>query len=186
MKFLLTAFLILVSSYILLAQDGSKTKTSPLITLDNEYMEKCGSYVEESQTYAFRFGKVTKIIDGSTILFEQKSSGGNRDKKKYPVVLAGIDPAANEDAIKKFLAEKLLNQKVIVWGNTEEGNDASLFGLVGVGVDNQSEINRQLIEGGMAKFKKPGYFYSVSYVTMCIYQQLEEKAKMEKLGIWAK
>jgi len=189
MKIYVAIAIILLSTTFTSAQIDSVRSSSPTIRISNEYGEQCGSYVEESQLYFERTGKVTEVLNANTLLFKQKSYGGNREKGNFTVTLAGIETAGNDANIKDFLVKKLLNKHVAILGNTKEDADTSFFGVISI-TDSEGdkilEINRHLIENGLAKFTEPGYFYSVSYVTMCIYGQLEEKAKKENLGIWAK
>jgi len=42
-----------------------------------------------------------------------------------------------------------------------------------------------MIENGIARYEKPEP-YKIQRYTNCVYQQLEEKAKEAKIGIWAK
>ncbi len=187
MKFSLTALFILLSNIILFAQSDGTRDLSKIKIRFNDYQDVCGSYVEESQMYFQRTGKITKVLNGNTVIFAQDTSGGNLEKGQFTVTLAGIDTTGNDSKIKKFLIKELLNKNVTILGNTEEDTDTSFFGIIWHRryVEGE-EMNRHIIQNGMAKFTEPGYEYSVSYVTMCIYEQLEEKAKKEKLGIWAK
>jgi len=150
------------------------------VLLSNEYEKECGSYVMESNTYSHRAGRVTKVLSGNRIVVE---SGKGRKKEILTVNLAGIATSINSEKLSEFLTEKILNKIVSVRGNKKEDTDTEMFAIIES--SEFSDLNRYLIENGLADYEKPGYGYSVSYVTTCIYRKLLEKAKNAKIGIWA-
>jgi endonuclease YncB( thermonuclease family) len=173
--------LVLLISFTLLSIHLAYAQAEKAAPQGLEYAKQCGSPLVESQGYGFRMGKVIGIKDGSTIIIETDPG------KTYSTVhLAGIDSKGNEDNIIKFLSDNILGKSVNLFGNKKEESDDSLFAIVSNLEGNYFEINRLLLEKGMAGFVKPGYVHSVSDYTMCVYQQLVEKAKKEKIGIWAK
>ena len=148
-----------------------------------EYESVCGSPEVESQFYTRWKGKITKIVDGNTVIFEAKSKSRKPSGKKFLLHLAGIDVGSNESEVIKFITKKFLNKKVEVWGNLENDPDESFFGVVRTG--RFRSLNRELFERGMAKYLEPEYAYSVSNYELCIFNQEEEKAQAAKIGIWA-
>lgn len=179
-----TAFLItllLLSGLPAFAQAVIPSAPKELV-VHTEYEKECGSPFTESQTYGFWTGKVTKIKDGNSIVFENVRSGKLRE---YTVHLAGIDPMGNEENLIKFLRENILGKTVEISGNRKKDSDDSFFGIVlNLDDDDYDEVNRHFLETGMAGFVKPDYLHSVSYTTMCIYEQIVAKVKKEKIGIW--
>jgi endonuclease YncB( thermonuclease family) len=149
-----------------------------------EYESVCGSPEVESQFYTRWEGKITKIADGNTVIFEARSRSRKPYSKKFSLHLAGIDAGSNESEIVQFIAKKFLNKKVEVSGNLENDSDESFFGIVRTG--NFRSLNRELFERGLVKYLEPEYGYSVSNYELCIFNQEEEKAQAAKIGIWAK
>jgi len=181
MKFLILIPALLLSSLLVHSQTA-KPGPDRVIASPHEYVKECGDPVTESSFYRSGGGKVTRILDARSIVLETKRG------KTTTVYLAGIDPKVNQDNIIKFLSATILGKTVFTFGNKEKESDGSLFAIVH-GRDEEGRyfvINRHLLEKGLAEFAKPDYFYGVSYVTMCVYRQLVEKAKKEKIGIWAK
>jgi endonuclease YncB( thermonuclease family) len=147
-----------------------------------EYEEECGSPFEESQSYDLKRGKITRIVSGNRVIFEQTVENGKKAEPEFTVKLAGIKPESNEKAVKTFLVENVLNKEIKIIGNTKKDSDKSFFGIIrGAGF---ADVNRHLLENGIADFAEPGYFYSVSRYTLCVYRYVTNKAKKEKLGIW--
>jgi endonuclease YncB( thermonuclease family) len=147
----------------------------------------CGDPNVESQIIPEYKGKVIKIIDGNTVIvsISYDSQNSSRRNKKIRVDLAGIDTSDNDAEAKKILSDKVLNQKVLLQGNTKKKE--FMFGIIStLDSDGIGEVNRHFLEKGIAKYKEPGYEYSSSSYVLCVYTKIEEKAKQEKLGIWAK
>ncbi|GEM_PF-6167923 len=189
MKWLATISIILIYLVSIQAQEKEKNPSpdKPVKLLEEILYEECGSQVTESQTYNHRWGKVTKIIDGNTITVEvNKVDGIEINNSPLNVDLVGIDTNTNEEEAKKFLTENLLNETVTVIGNIRRDN---FFAIV-QGKEKTSgkiiEVNRYLLENGIVKFKPFSSGYLVPHRTPCVYQKVEEKARKEKLGLWAR
>ena len=150
-----------------------------------EYQEECGNPLSSSFAYrGTRKGKVTKVVNGNTIIFKQSEGFNKQDKGTFTVYLAGIDSTLNEENLKKFLIENVLNKKISIYGNVENDSDNHLFGILwGAGF---ADINQYILQNGLADYSRPDYIHSVSSHTLCIYRQEVKKAKEAKLGIWAK
>lgn len=147
-----------------------------------EYEKECGSPLTESNAYAIGSGKVTRILDGKSIALMSETG------KTATVYLAGIDPKGNDGNIIKFLSATVLGKQVTLVGNKEKESESSFFAVI-FSQDEEGihfELGRRLLEKGLAGFVEPAYTHSVSDYTMCVYRQVVEKAKKEKIGIWAK
>lgn len=166
MKYLLVTALALFFSVSAAAQDKKF-----------EYQDECGDPSMESVAFSVLTGKVTKIIDGDSIVVKLS------DGKIKTIDLTGVSASTNEAAAKAFLTDTLLKKNVEL---------ATSFGLAmkdkrgwAVVSFNDQVINRLMLERGIAAYKTPAP-YEYSTYGNCIYRKLEEKAKQEKLGIWAK
>ncbi|MBS1795931.1 MAG: thermonuclease family protein [Acidobacteria bacterium] len=151
-----------------------------------EYQKECGSPVAESQTFDRRSGRVVEIRGAAAIVFEESPDDKNSPPEKYVVRPAGIDVGKNEAEIRSFLVKNVLGRNVVIIGNTAKNEDREFFGIIETQDIKFPDVNRFLFEKGMAVFSEPAYFYSVSRYTLCVYRQLEARAKADKLGIWAK
>lgn len=99
-------FFILISfsmCFFVNAQDEKKQTPNKGLRFQTEYEKECGSPFVESQLYDSRKGKITKIISGNTVIFEQAINNGNRKRGTFTVQLAGIDSESNEEYLKAFL-----------------------------------------------------------------------------------
>lgn len=152
------------------------------------FNDGCGNPLVESQSYESREGKITKIINANTIIFEQSVLNGNKEKATHTIELAGIDSSKNRTKIIEFLKKHILNQEVLVTGNLRNKSDKKLKGLVFVASedDDIDWINDNLLELGIARYKKFSSNYLVPYNKPCQLEKAEERAKEAKLGIWAK
>jgi hypothetical protein len=153
------------------------------------YEKECGSPAEESQIHTFRTGRIVRINSERSVTFFQDTEDGKPSKKEFLVLLAGVNPRGNEKAVREFLNKNLLNQNVDVSGNLRRASDKKFEGLIFLMNESLPEVDwigEYLIENGLARFSEPTYSYGVSDYSLCVYQQLEAKAKREKLGIWAK
>lgn len=143
----------------------------------------CGNPLVESQGYGFRWGKITKIISGNAVLFEQGS-------ETFTITLVGIDRENNKTKILEFLEKHILNQNVVVIGNLRKESDKEFGGLVFTVKDRSIDlidlINEKLLELGIAKYKEFSSDNLIPYYQPCRLQKAEERAKKAKLGIWAK
>lgn len=173
-------------------------------TLDDD---GCGSQGAESQTYDYREGKVIKITSSNDLIVNVTHSNARDDEREkdnneskliapqvFRVFLVGIEKGFNKEDINKFLTEKILNQEVRVIGNTknswkiEKDDSRELSAVVWLLSDSEDfdDISEYLLENGIAKYKPFESANLVSIVMPCRLQKAEERAKEEKLGIWAK
>lgn len=198
---ILTIFLSCASFY---AQDK---KESAAITSQFTLGDDCGNEAAESQTYDYRKGKVIKITNSHDLIVKVTHSNARDDETEedsndsklispqvFRVSLVGIEKGFNTAAINKFLTEEILNQEVEVYGNTKNSwkikkdNSRELSANVWLLGDNEeiTDISEYLLENGIAKYKPFESANLVSAVMPCRLQKAEERAKAEKLGIWAK
>lgn len=165
MKSIVTSFFVLMFCISISAQDGFP-----------EYYKICGDPQNESILTSKFNGKVVKIIDGDTVIIKLND-------KNQTVNLATVDASLSETKAKKFLSKKLLGKKVFffVYGSQNDADEifADIF------YEDVYSASRSLITKGIARFKKADN-YAFSTYKSCVYQRLEEIAKEEKLGIWAK
>lgn len=148
----------------------------------------CGNPLQESQTYAYRQGKIIKILGANKVLFEQNSVFGHKDGEKFKVVLVGIDGNQNKKELIKFFKKNVLNQSVQIVGNTRKDGDKTFGGVITLfNEDNEDidELNEYLLENGVAKYKPFESANLVSMVMPCRLKKAENDAKEIKLGIWA-
>lgn len=139
-----------------------------------EFQDVCGDPRMESMAWVPLTGKAAEIVDGATFLLRQS------DGRTKTVELAAIDASANPAAAKDFLTKTLLGREIEVLVNPSRSRDEKIAGEVHL---KDREINRELIERGLARFREPAP-YSFSNYSACVYQKLEEKARVAKLGIW--
>lgn len=147
--------------------------------------DECGEFTSasESQLYDWREGKIVKIIDGNTIVFESTIENGSEKKDRFIVDLAGVKASK---ITRKFLKENFLNKEVSVKGNTLRENDKNYSAIVYGKTGNILEVNCFMIRKGIARSKKFKGKNLVPDSKPYYYLKAEEKAKDEKLGIWEK
>ncbi len=143
-----------------------------------EFQDVCGNPEVESQSTVKRAGIVTRVLDGDTVEFKEKRNG-----KIWTVELAGVEAIAGNDLAEIHLRKTILNKKVTVWGNADREKDPVLEARI---FRKNTFINRILMEEGMATYRGTDYGYAVSNYSLCVLSKLEEKAKREKRGAWAK
>lgn len=159
-------------------------KSSP----DSAGNDGCGDPAVESTAYAYRNGLVTEIISANEIVFEQDEAWGSEANTKFTVTLIGIDPDYNENEIKDFLTNFVLNKRIEILANLRKKTDKIFNGEITLLIKNAEyrRVNEYLLERGIAKFKDFKADYLVPYITPCLLRKAEERAKNAKLGIWAK
>jgi endonuclease YncB( thermonuclease family) len=164
MKTIFTILFVLLFCFFVNAQDGTP-----------EFYNICGD--QKNEILAARFsGKVTKIVDGDTIVVK---SG---DKSRV-VNLVTVDVSSNESKAKRFLSKEILKKNVFFLIYSYKNDDNRIF--ADVFYKDVYSASRSLITKGIARYKKPDAYIFSNYQA-CVYQRLEEIAKEEKLGIWAK
>jgi len=154
MKWLASISIILIYLVSIQAQEKEKNPSSDKPKIVTQDYQECGDPLVESQLYDNRWGKVSKILDGKTIVIKiNKVDGIEINNSTLRVKLVGIDASANEKEAKNFLLENLLNETVLVIGNIKGDN---FFAIV-QGKEKASgkiiEVNRYLLENGIVKFK---------------------------------
>lgn len=175
---IITIFLIGLSSFMMATAQNSVAEQ----VLSRDYTAECNKLLSDGKVYDYREGKIAEIADGNKLLFQQRELNGEEKRATYFFQLAGIDPKQNASALTKFLTDKVVGQNVTIAGNVKNDSDTSLYGNVwvaGVG-----DVNWHLLKNGIADFLEPEY-KSISAYALCVYRQSAEKAKSERLGIWA-
>ena len=152
-------------------------------SLRSKFEKECGRPGSESKLFNTREGKVTKIIAGNMVFFEQTVVNGNSEKGYFIIRLVGIDPNTNGNNLEKFLRENILNRQVTVRGGSLGDTDNFFSGSI---LRNRlGDINLYLLKKGIAGFLDDKS-YSIPDHNLCAYQQEAKIAKTKKLGIWAK
>jgi len=164
MKTIFVILFVLLFCVFVNAQDGTP-----------EFYNICGA--QKNEILATRFsGKVTKIVDGDTIVIK---SG---DKSRV-VNLVTVNASSNENKAKRFLSKEILKKNVFFLIYNYKNHDNQIF--ADVFYKDVYSASRSLISKGIARYKKPDN-YTFSNYKACVYQRVEEIAKEENLGIWAK
>ncbi len=154
------------------AQSSDGQKQMPSLTFEHEV--ECGSPLVESMLWMSVEGNVIKVIDGDSIILLTK------DNKRKRVNLVALDSSAAKDSARRLLSRLVLNRTVSVLVNPSDIKRTTIVGVVhGQGKD----VNRELLEAGVAQYREPSA-YSVSDYTACGYRIVERKAREAKKGIW--
>lgn len=190
MRIVSIALMIFMSCATFYAQDEKESKTdfSALLKSGVNFDDDCGNPAVESQLYVNRKGKIVKIISANEVVFQQVSTESEKEKQKFTVELVGIDAGKYKNKSKEFLQKYVLNQEVEIIGNIPKNSSRKFGGLIWLSNDNETvnELNEYLLENGIAKYKPFESANLVPYYIPCRLQKAEERAKKEKLGIWAK
>lgn len=181
MRIILFALLIFLSCSNFYAQDKKEPSDNEFIIDFSNDDPDCG----ESNNFGYRSGKITKIINGKTVLF---SVNDDYESQTYKVILAGIDLSSNSSKLKKLLIENLLNEDVVVIGNEFKDGSNKILGIIHTYESSASifgEANRYILENGLAKYIEPKKRLVPNY-RLCEYRKIAKQAKEKKIGIWAK
>lgn len=128
-------------------------------TIRFEFEDVCGSPAVESQTYFHHRGTVVGIIDGDSI--KVKDTRG----KKWFVELAGSDTSRSNDRAKQVLTEMIFGKEVDFIGNPRKKKSKFIEAIVRTdGV----EINRYLIENGLAHYRGRVWLCSFELHPLCL------------------
>lgn len=142
-------------------------------TLESELKKECGRSGEGSDFLIIEEGIVNYINSDNSLIITVE------DKSKI-VNLTAISPETNKNKINGFLTKRLLNKNVELNITLSDINKNQHFATI---IESGKDISRYLIENGIAKYQETEGLLDY---TSCVYQQIEKKAKEEKLGIWAK
>lgn len=137
-----------------------------------EFQDVCGNPMMESSLFIELNGKVVEIVDGDTIVIRSK-------EKRRTVNLITVDASSNDAEAKRFLRKRILKKNVLFTVNRNAAQVSADVFFKGI------SVNRSMITTGIARYKKTEN-YTFSVYKSCVYRQLEEIAKKDKLGIWAK
>lgn len=175
MKKIILLFALLFSFYISAAGQSEDTPKTPVASPSPfEHEDKCGSPEVESMVWMTVDGKVIRVVDGDTIIVQTK------DNKRKRVNLVAIDTTGAMIIALMFLSERVLNRSVSVWVNPSTIESSTVVGVVHV---EEKDINREMLEAGIVKYRTPEA-YSVSDYTACVYRIVEGKARETKTGLW--
>ena len=175
MKQIILAIALLFSFGVSVAGQSNDTPKPPVASPSPfEYEDECGSPEVESMMWMTVDGTVIKVVDGDTIIVQTKNN------KRKRVNLVAIDVTGAMIAARIFLTERVLNRTVSVWVNPSTIESSTVVGVVHAG---DKDINREMLESGVVKYRTPGA-YSVSGYTSCVYRIVERKAREAKKGLW--
>ena len=173
MKALFALALFLTVCFVAQAQNTPSNETS-LKTGNSDY--GCSLDRDGGNYYLISSGKIIKVIDGNTLIFKD-SDGSN-----IRVELLSIDTESNKKESKSFLEKNVLNLKAELFYIPGRADKKKVSAILMLG---DKDINRRMLEQGTARYKE-SKMYTIAYFNDCVNRKSEEKAKNEKLGIWAK
>ena len=177
--FVLSVGLILSSFSFSFSQTNTTQSADLFIDAD-----ECGDPLKESQTYAYRQGKVTKILSANKVIVEFFPID-DPEGEAATIRLVGISSKKNSNKIKAFLNQHLLNQSVTVIGNRPEGRRRTYGGIITMfDHDEIDDLNEYLLENGIAYFSNFKSANLVPYYWPCRLEKAQERAKVEKTGLW--
>jgi len=149
--------------------------------------DPCGNPMMESQLWSSVKGKVSRVIDGRTLLV-------NLPHNSHPlrVYLAGVGLGNTGQAMeqaKELVSQLVLDKRVEILVNQswdfENKKPTNATGVVHL--ENSTagvyDVGLFLLSKGLVKFQEPAP-YSMSRHTECQYKNAEAEAKDKKLGIW--
>jgi endonuclease YncB( thermonuclease family) len=173
----------LLAACVVQAQNTGTAK--PSIDLDFS-KDPCGNPMMESQLWYSIEGKVSKVVDGHTILLALADA-----PHVLRVHLAGIvldDGGPFSKTAKEHLADTLLNKPVGVLVNPDQWivldqRPEKITGVVRLSEGAPSDIALTLLAEGLVRFKRPRP-YTMSAYTTCQYRRAEAEAKSKKVGLW--
>lgn len=141
--------------------------------LTYEFEDACGRGVSDSDFSIILDGKVKSIVDAEQISVEVEG-------RKRTVTLVAISANSNETAAKDFLTSKILNKRVELLVGSSHYEKKEFDAVV---LHAGKDINRLLLQNGIARYKQPKLFTLVRH-TDCIYREVEKKSRENRLGIW--
>lgn len=150
--------------------------------------DPCGDPLMESMTWHSVEGKVIEVLDGDTVVMKFKDD-------RLLVDLVGIEsPSMNKPfgmRAQLFLERLVKDKNISVLVNPSDWGEGwgrptpkKILGVVHVEEPQILSVNLELIRAGLARHKKAPS-YKMSDYTECWYIKAEEKAREEKVGLWA-
>ena len=176
MKEIILPIALLFSFGISVECQSNVTQKTPITwsSLSFEHEDECGNPLVESMLWMSVEGRVIKVVDGDTIVVQTK------DNKRKRVNLVAVDAAAGQEVARSLLYRLVLNRSVSVLVNPSNIDSSAVVGVVHT---KEKDVNRELLESGVVKYRKPES-YSVSDYTACVYRIVERKAREAKKGLW--
>jgi endonuclease YncB( thermonuclease family) len=174
MKEIIFPIALLFSFGISVEGQSNDTQRTQLVSPLSFEHEECGDPMVESMLWRSVEGRVIKVVDGDTIIVQTK------DNKRKRVNLVAVDAAAGQDVARSSLSRLVLNRSVSVLVNPSNIDSSTVVGVVHT---KRKDVNRELLESGVVKYRKPES-YSVSDYTACLYRIAEREAREAKKGLW--
>ena len=159
------------------AQTTSQVETV-YVDFKFEFIDSCGNPLMESMQFTHLEGKVTEIIDGNSI-HVKLNTGELKQINLVAVEIFDGKQCFRDSAIS--MLKNLILDKYISISTHSTDNQSKIYS--GVVYYNSQDINRRMLESGMAKFKQPEP-YNMSHYDECAYQILERRARKKQTGLW--
>jgi endonuclease YncB( thermonuclease family) len=181
LKTLLHSGLACLLACALHAQDAGAEKPGAELDFSKD---PCGNPMMESQLWYSIDGKVSKVVDGHTILLALPDA-----PQILRVYLAGIALERRgpfSRTAKEHLGVTLLNKPVGILVNAEQWpakRPKEVMGVVQLSEGIPSDVGLSLLAEGLVRFREPPP-YTMSHHTMCQYRRAEAEAQSKKLGLW--
>jgi endonuclease YncB( thermonuclease family) len=142
----------------------------------------------ESQMWSSVEGKVSRVIDGRTLLVTLP-----HNRHPLQVFIVGVDLESKKhvaEQAKDLLSQLLLDRpvEILLKSDWESGNKKpnETTGVVHVKKPNSGidDVGLFLLSNGLVKFQQPQPYFMSRY-TECQYKRAEAEAKSKRIGIWA-
>jgi endonuclease YncB( thermonuclease family) len=148
--------------------------------------DSCGNPAIESDLWYAIQGKVSKLMDGSTVILDLPDAS-----QTLRVRLAGIAPERHgpfSKRAKEHLGTLLLNKPVEVLVNPSKWKFSGkrpqeVTGVVYLKEGPYGDVAFMLIAEGLVRVKPPQP-YAMSRYTLCQYRRAQAEAQSKRLGVW--
>ena len=179
MRITFLKFGILLNITLALSQNISQIDTSTIYVINKfEYADSCGDPLKESNIFTYLEGKVIEIIDGNSIRV-QLNTGDVKQINLLAVEMFDYKKCFKDSAY-TMLINLILNKDISI---TTASTNSKLKIYNGIVRYNRKDINRIMIESGIARYKEAPS-YSMSDYVECVYQILERRARKKQTGLW--
>jgi endonuclease YncB( thermonuclease family) len=147
--------------------------------------DPCGNPMMESQLWYSIEGKVSKVVDGHTILLTLPDTPQIL-RVHFAGIALGRGPFSKK--AREHLEETLLNKPVSVLVNPDkwivlDKRPEEITGVVHLNEGAPSDIGVTLLAEGLVRFEPPRRYTMPAY-TACQYRRAETEAQSKKLGLW--
>lgn len=161
---------ILIVGAVILAQNGQVDEKK------NDGIYGCDSGGDGGHIDIVEKGRVIQVFDKNTVIFKNKKG------QIRTVDLLAVDSDASETEANVFLMRKALSKKADLIYSSSQIGSKNINGIIRI---KKNDLNRLMLELGIGAHKD-SESYQISSFRDCIYTRAEDRAKVNKLGIWAK